>query len=263
MNRDWPPPEHGFFHVAGASVILVTGDAHMHGNNLLPAVRVRRRRRIRVQPRPRTRRSRSVRACGPLSRCLPPSLAQSACPRAAGPSRGSGAYPAQRRPDFPAGAQQTGRSYFRSAPLRRLLELNFDVIHDRNISRTGADVLGFGKAPQLCTPHGYWLICPAHMLFRFNRGACESRWCRLCALSSGRPPQWWRQTDVPGSALRNIDAFLPPGRSGRDLEVAGGIGGRFNPPAGIRAGVDGSARRHQAQPRPTFRAALFPRSRPF
>ncbi|HEX9445982.1 MAG TPA: glycosyltransferase family 4 protein [Candidatus Binatia bacterium] len=123
----------------------------------------------------------------------------------------------------PLATQQTGRPLFKQAALRRVLEKGFDVIHFHNISLLGPAVLKYGRGIKLYTMHEYWLVCPTHVLFRFNRAACERPYCFACTLVHKRPPQWWRYTGLLESAVRHVDAFIAPGRFSREKHRAMGF----------------------------------------
>ena len=112
----------------------------------------------------------------------------------------------------PLATQQTGRPHFKAAALRRVLKSGFDVIHYHNISLLGPAVLTYGQATKLYTLHEYWLVCPTHVLFKFNRSACTQRNCFRCTLSYTRPPQWWRHTGLLARAAKQIDTFIAPSR---------------------------------------------------
>src|SRR6185295_16838678 len=102
-----------------------------------------------------------------------------------------------RRPTLSAlAAHQLGRPAFYASQLRRILEPGgYDVIHFHNVSLMGAPgVLELGRAVKLYTANEYWLLCPTHVLFAFDREACTVRSCLACTLHSRRPPQLWRYT---------------------------------------------------------------------
>ena len=68
---------------------------------------------------------------------------------------------------------------------------NFDVIHFHNVSLIGGPgLLKYGHGIKLYTMHEYWLVCPTHVLFKFNRAACTQTHCFFCGLTYKRPPQW-------------------------------------------------------------------------
>jgi len=113
----------------------------------------------------------------------------------------------------PLATQQTGFPLFKSGRIRQILETGFDVIHFHNISLVGGPkILEYGQGIKLYTIHEYWLICPTHVLMRFNRAPCEQPHCFVCSLTYKRPPQWWRYTGVLEAAVKHIDAFIAPSR---------------------------------------------------
>lgn len=110
----------------------------------------------------------------------------------------------------PLVTQQTGLPYFKGATISRVLRKNFDVIHYHNISLLGPRVLAYGQAIKFYTMHDYWLICPTHVLFKFNRSACAERNCLWCTLAYKRPPQWWRYAGLLKRAAKHVDTFIAP-----------------------------------------------------
>ena len=112
----------------------------------------------------------------------------------------------------PLATHQTGLPLFKAADIRRVLSKNFDVIHYHNVSLLGPGILAYGQAIKLYTMHEYWLICPTHVLFKFNRTACIEPHCLLCTLAYKRPPQWWRYAGLLKEAAKHIDTFIAPSR---------------------------------------------------
>jgi glycosyltransferase involved in cell wall biosynthesis len=113
----------------------------------------------------------------------------------------------------PLATQQTGISLFNAGAIRGILERGFDVIHYHNISLVGGPaVLGYGTGIKLYTTHEYWLVCPTHLMFRFNRAPCVTPHCLLCSLTYNRPPQWWRYSGLLEGAVKHVDAFIAPTR---------------------------------------------------
>jgi glycosyltransferase involved in cell wall biosynthesis len=111
----------------------------------------------------------------------------------------------------PLATQQTGVPFFKAARLRQILDSGFDVIHYHNISLVGGPkILEYGTGIKLYTMHEYWLVCPTHVLFRFNRAACVRPHCFLCTLTYKRPPQWWRYLPLMENAVKQVDAFISP-----------------------------------------------------
>lgn len=134
---------------------------------------------------------------------------------------GNGGGPIVHRPGGPATSiepllvQQTGRPILSRRTLRRLLtrpgDRPPDVIHYHNVSLVGGvGVLELGDAVKLYTPHEYWLACPTHLLFRFNREICDRRTCVRCTLHRRRPPQLWRFSGLRDRCLAHIDRMIYP-----------------------------------------------------
>jgi len=117
----------------------------------------------------------------------------------------------------PLATQQTGFPFLKSARIREILDKGFDVIHYHNVSLVGGPkILEYGQGIKLYTMHEYWLVCPAHVLFRFNRETCAQPHCFLCELAHKRPPQWWRYSGLLDSAVQHVDAFIAPSRFAKD-----------------------------------------------
>jgi glycosyltransferase involved in cell wall biosynthesis len=117
----------------------------------------------------------------------------------------------------PLAAQQTGRPYFKWKQVRRVLESKpYDVIHFHNISLLGPGILSIeskgGQAVKMYTTHEHWLICPMHVLWKFNSRACERPECLKCVLRGKRPPQLWRYTGMLERASQHVDQFVSPSR---------------------------------------------------
>ncbi|MGE0472906.1 MAG: glycosyltransferase family 4 protein [Nitrospirales bacterium] len=111
----------------------------------------------------------------------------------------------------PLATQQTGRPIFKSNRLAKILGQPFDVIHYHNISLVGGPaVLEYGRAIKLYTLHEYWLLCPTHMLFKFDREVCTKKACFSCTLTHRRPPQFWRYTGLIERTIPHVDLFLAP-----------------------------------------------------
>jgi glycosyltransferase involved in cell wall biosynthesis len=113
----------------------------------------------------------------------------------------------------PLATHQTGYPLLKSRRIREVLAAGFDVINYHNVSLVGGPgVLRYGTGIKLYTLHEYWLVCPTHSLFKFNRAPCAKQHCVPCTLSYRRPPQWWRYTPLLRSAVRHVDAFICPDR---------------------------------------------------
>lgn len=113
--------------------------------------------------------------------------------------------------------QQTGQPFLK---MRRISEIarsrRYSVVHYHNISLLGPGILGLetpGSTPvKLYTTHEHWLVCPMHVLWKFNSRACEKPECLRCTLMARRPPQLWRYTDMLEKASRHVDRFVSPSR---------------------------------------------------
>jgi glycosyltransferase involved in cell wall biosynthesis len=113
--------------------------------------------------------------------------------------------------------QQSGRPVFKMKRIRAILDSKaYDVIHYHNISLLGPTVLSLkpvlGEAVKLYTTHEHWLICPTHVLWKYNGKPCDGPECLKCALLHKRPPQLWRYTGLLKRTSRHVDQFLAPSR---------------------------------------------------
>ena len=106
--------------------------------------------------------------------------------------------------------QQLGRPVLTGSRIARLLaERDVDVINFHNVSLIGGPGLfKYGTALKLYMAHEHWLVCPSHVLWRYNRELCTGRECIRCQLSFKRPPQLWRQTGYLERELRHVDSFI-------------------------------------------------------
>jgi glycosyltransferase involved in cell wall biosynthesis len=90
---------------------------------------------------------------------------------------------------------------------------SFDVVHFHNVSLTGGPgVLRYGDGVKLYTTSEHWLVCPMHVLFRYQREPCVEPRCLRCTLAFRRPPQLWRYTGRLERAVADVDLFLAPSR---------------------------------------------------
>ncbi|MEX0805587.1 MAG: glycosyltransferase family 4 protein [Candidatus Binatia bacterium] len=157
----------------------------------------------------------------------------------------------------PLATQQTGLPLFKSTRIRQILGKGFDVIHYHNVSLIGGPkILEYGNAIKLYTMHEYWLVCPTHVLFRFNRAVCTRPHCFTCGLTYKRPPQLWRHSGMMQSAVKHVDAFIAPSRFSKDLHNRLGLKApivhvpHFVPGAGN--GTPLPLRRNQPEQKPYF-----------
>src|SRR5882762_5503987 len=129
----------------------------------------------------------------------------------------------------PLVTHQTGFPLLKLRRIRAILRKGFDVIHYHNISSVGGPgILGWGKAIKLYTMHDYWLVCPTHALFKFNRIPCtQPTHCVLCTLVYKRPPQWWRYSGLMQAAVKHVDAFIAPSLTSQRKHEQMGLNARI------------------------------------
>lgn len=130
-----------------------------------------------------------------------------------------------------------------------------DVIHYHNVSLVGGvGVLAMGEAVKLYTTHEYWLVCPTHLLFRYEAEPCTRRTCLRCTLHAGRPPQWWRYTRRRDAAVARLDRAIYPSAVAREnyrrqgLAMPGEVLHHFLPEAYLRRAGELGARRPDVEP---------------
>lgn len=124
----------------------------------------------------------------------------------------------------PLATQQTGHPFFKRARIQQILEKGFDVIHYHNISLVGGPkILEYGRGIKLYTMHEYWLVCPTHVLFKFNRAACARMHCSTCSLVYKRPPQLWRHTGLMETSVKHVDAFIAPSVFSKEIHHRMGL----------------------------------------
>lgn len=119
--------------------------------------------------------------------------------------------------------QQTGGAGLKRGPLKRVLGRPYDVIHFHNASLIGLGALAYGNAVKLYTMHEHWLVCPMHVLWKFDRRPCERKQCVTCSLHARRPPQLWRTTGRMRRLLRPVDAFIAPSHFTRAKHLEWGL----------------------------------------
>jgi glycosyltransferase involved in cell wall biosynthesis len=113
--------------------------------------------------------------------------------------------------------QQTGHPLLKQRQIMSVLNSKpYDVIHYHNISLLGPEVLRLepaqGHPVKLYMTHEHWLVCPMHVLWKFNSRPCEKPACLRCTVMAKRPPQLWRYTDLLADCSRHIDQFVSPSR---------------------------------------------------
>jgi len=123
---------------------------------------------------------------------------------------------------------QTGRPYLKTKEIRQVLESKpFDVIHYHNISLLGPKILTLNAndnhVVKLYTTHEHWLICPTHVLWKFNSRACDRPQCLQCTIMAKRPPQYWRYNGMLARTSRHIDQFVSPSRFTANMHAERGF----------------------------------------
>ncbi len=110
--------------------------------------------------------------------------------------------------------QQTGRPFFKKDLKSALEGGDYDVIHFNNMSLIGISAVSYGSPDsiRLYTTHEHWLICPMHVLWKYDREVCTRKTCFRCQLKGKRPPQLWRRGKFFRRNLERIDRFLSPSR---------------------------------------------------
>ena len=118
----------------------------------------------------------------------------------------------------PALSQQLGRPVVNGRRIRRILDQGrFDVINFHNVSLLGGPGLfKYGTGIKLYMAHEHWLVCPTHVLWRFQRELCTGKKCVRCQLTYRRPPQLWRATGYLERELEHIDTFIAMSEFSRD-----------------------------------------------
>jgi glycosyltransferase involved in cell wall biosynthesis len=113
----------------------------------------------------------------------------------------------------PLATYLSGRPALQSRPVDDVLARGFDVVHFHNVSLIGGPgILERGSGAKLYTTHEHWLVCPMHVLWKYDREPCLSPDCLRCTLTFGRPPQLSRYGHLLDRAIRHVDLFLSPSR---------------------------------------------------
>jgi glycosyltransferase involved in cell wall biosynthesis len=120
---------------------------------------------------------------------------------------------------------QLGRPVLHASRLAQILRPGaFDVVWYHNVSLIGGPgVLAWGDGLKIYEAHEHWLVCPTHVLWRFDREPCDERHCLRCVLGYRRPPQLWRYTGALERALAHVDAFIAKSAFSRDMHRAFGF----------------------------------------
>src|SRR5438045_1134335 len=80
---------------------------------------------------------------------------------------------------------------------------------DRRAADGACRLLAYGgDALKVYVAHEHWLVCPTHVLWKFNHEPCDERACTRCVLAYRRPPQLWRYTGALERRLADVDLFI-------------------------------------------------------
>lgn len=112
----------------------------------------------------------------------------------------------------PLATQQTGSVLFKPELVDALKNNDYHVIHYNNMSLIGLSALALGNAVKLYTTHEHWLICPMHVLWKYDREVCLTKDCLKCQIRGKRPPQLWRYSGKLKAMVKHVDKFLSPSR---------------------------------------------------
>lgn len=118
--------------------------------------------------------------------------------------------------------QQTGRPVLHTARLRAIAgERPWDLVWYNNISLVGGPgILSYGGRADggvsVYEAHEHWLVCPSHVLWRYNRELCDRKECLRCVLSFHRPPQLWRYTGYLDRQLDGMDLIVAKSEFSRE-----------------------------------------------
>jgi len=165
--------------------------------------------------------------------------------------------------------QQLGRPVLHRGALARILAGEapraageggpYDVIHYHNVSLVGGPgvlTLGpdGGRTLKVYTTHEHWLVCPMHVLWRYDQRPCDAPRCLRCQLAARRPPQTWRYAGTLGRALRAVDHVFCPSAYALDNHRRGGIDAPMSVLPHFCEGPEEPAPRPRARSdeRPTF-----------
>lgn len=114
---------------------------------------------------------------------------------------------------------QLGRPVVHGRRLREIVRQGrFDVVLFNNVSLVGGpELLRLGTGSlRVYVAHEHWLVCPTHVLWRFNREPCDERLCTKCVTAYRRPPQAWRYTGALERRLGDVDLFVARSEFSRD-----------------------------------------------
>lgn len=121
--------------------------------------------------------------------------------------------------------QQTGKPIVHGRRIQSILDDGeYDIIWHNNASLVGGPgLLNYGSALKVYEAHEHWLVCPTHVLWRYNQELCDKRDCLKCTLTYKRPPQLWRMTGMLEKSLDNIDLLIAKSEFSKDKHAEFGL----------------------------------------
>jgi len=121
--------------------------------------------------------------------------------------------------------QQTGRPIVHGKKIQAILdEGSYDLIWHNNTSLVGGPgLLDYGDGLKIYEAHEHWLVCPTHVLWRYNKELCDAKQCLRCTLSYKRPPQLWRYTGLLEKKLDQIDLLIAKSEFSKAKHAAFGM----------------------------------------
>lgn len=130
-------------------------------------------------------------------------------------------------PLSPLSTHQFGKPHFKQKSIRNLVsQIRPDVVHFHNLSLIGGPGLlsmPVGNAVKFMTTHEHWLVCPLHVLWKFDEAICEQPECIKCCLGQLKPPQLWRETSLRDRSLTHLNALICPSRSTQHEHARRGV----------------------------------------
>ena len=105
--------------------------------------------------------------------------------------------------------QQTGRPLVHKKQIQDIVAEGYDITWYNNASLVGGPgLLEYGDGLRVYEAHEHWLVCPTHVLWRYDKELCDKRECLRCVLKHRRPPQLWRYTGYMDRMLDNADLII-------------------------------------------------------
>lgn len=106
--------------------------------------------------------------------------------------------------------QQMGRPVLHARRIAEIVaQVRPDITWYNNVSLVGGPgILDYGAGLKVYEAHEHWLVCPSHVLWRYDRELCDRRDCLRCVLSFRRPPQLWRYSGLIDRKIEKADLVV-------------------------------------------------------